>query len=687
MSAPSLQKVLSCSTLPSLPSAAVRLLELTADPHVTITQIAGAIQSDPAMATKVLKTVNSSYYALQQPCRTIQRALGYLGLNTVKSVALGFSLVECSKGASKSGFDLDAYWRRATFCAAGAKRLATETRACDPEEAFLGALVQDIGMLACNATFGQDYAAVIHEAGEDHDRLFTTERQALGFDHCSAGEALAERWKLPPSLVRCIARHHLAVTENSEFTALVRVVALAGVFAGALTLKSNGEKIERAGEWGKSWFGLTSERVVGLIESAAADGAELARALEVRTGENPDIAAILASAQERLVMQQIELQHNNEVLVKQTVTDALTGAYNRRYFDDTVSAAFKAACQPGGSVSVLFIDADKFKAVNDEHGHKAGDAVLMELSRRLAEHVGDAGDVCRYGGEEFGVILPASTLDRAMEMAESLRAAMEATPVSLEGTGAKAQAIKVTISVGVASMEPGAGISFASPEALVHAADQGVYAAKRGGRNRVCMATEGAIDTARAARPLARAASTPRDESSARVAIGGTPAVHAARPGGIVKQSPASAAAAKPASGTPVMEILLIEDDPMAAHLMSLLLQKRCNARVTVTGSCEEALSALEKGIGPRKRPDLILCDMLLPGMNGEQFVRELRTRPVFGITPVIVVSASTEQADRELCLKAGANAYALKTEMLSDFDRWLAGVIQTMSGAAKAAA
>ncbi|MEX0876710.1 MAG: HDOD domain-containing protein, partial [Phycisphaerales bacterium] len=109
----SLQDILSCSSLPSLPAVAARLLELTSNPNVELSEISRLVQQDQALAARVLKTVNSSFYGLTSPCGSIERAMGYLGLNSVKSLVLGFSFVDVTGEGKDGTFDLQEHWRRA----------------------------------------------------------------------------------------------------------------------------------------------------------------------------------------------------------------------------------------------------------------------------------------------------------------------------------------------------------------------------------------------------------------------------------------------------------------------------------------------------------------------------------------------------------------------------------------------
>src|SRR5262249_52924578 len=143
MSMITLEQVVGCPTLPSLPAVALQVLKLAANPNVQLDEIAEIIQNDPALAARILKTVNSSFYGLSNPCPTIRRALSYLGLNAVKSLVLSFSLADWANAGQKPANPQD-MWGCCILSAAVSRRLATLLNVADPEEAFLAALMQDI---------------------------------------------------------------------------------------------------------------------------------------------------------------------------------------------------------------------------------------------------------------------------------------------------------------------------------------------------------------------------------------------------------------------------------------------------------------------------------------------------------------------------------------------------------------
>ncbi|GAA5176570.1 hypothetical protein GCM10025771_11630 [Niveibacterium umoris] len=165
-------------------------------------------------------------------------------------------------------------------------------------------------------------------------------------------------------------------------------------------------------------------------------------------------------------------------------TDALTGLLNRRCILERLDAARTQFRDNGEPVSVLFVDLDHFKAINDHHGHLAGDACLREASRRLLATLRHSDAVGRYGGEEFLVVLQGADRTAAAAIAEQLRAALASAPVQAEGAQ-----IDLTCSIGVAST----GSDALSGEDLIARADAALYAAKRDGRNRVALAPDSSL--------------------------------------------------------------------------------------------------------------------------------------------------------------------------------------------------
>jgi len=160
--------------------------------------------------------------------------------------------------------------------------------------------------------------------------------------------------------------------------------------------------------------------------------------------------------------------------------DPLTGLLNRRGVETAAEEIWSDAAGRSGSVCVLMADIDRFKSINDAHGHDIGDLALVHVARVIREAIGAPGRVvARLGGEEFAVLLPGANLDEGLAIAETLRAACEASPLRLE-----ASSVPITLSLGAAAQAP----EKASLRRLLGQADKALYRAKQEGRNRVCAA-------------------------------------------------------------------------------------------------------------------------------------------------------------------------------------------------------
>ena len=158
--------------------------------------------------------------------------------------------------------------------------------------------------------------------------------------------------------------------------------------------------------------------------------------------------------------------------------DGLTKAYNKRYMLDRLTAELAFCRRHKSDLTLLLIDLDHFKRVNDTHGHPAGDAVLVRVAAIMQAGIRTEDILARYGGEEFAIICRNANLPSASIVGERVRKAVEGAPIEWEG-----HSLPITISVGIAAA---VGAAAESAAKLIAAADAALYAAKRGGRNRIC---------------------------------------------------------------------------------------------------------------------------------------------------------------------------------------------------------
>lgn len=487
----SIEDVLLCPNMPSLPTVALEVLELARDPDVRLQTVTDTIEKDPALAAKILKTVNSSYYCLAKPCPTILRALTYLGLSTVKSLVLGFSLVDLTNHCHEA-FDHEHFWRHSLYSAVASRRIAEGVQNVDEYEAFTATLLQDIGMLAMQACVPGQYARLVGSVEGDYRSLPTRERAAFGFDHAQVAAAFAQKWNLPGTFLSALTEHHDGA-EPANHVDFVRVVALATLLVNAINLPSSDSgALAEAYAKADEWFKLQRGDVDDLVGKVASDAEQLARLFGVVMASAPDIQRVLSEAEELAIEHRAEqakhieqLERQNATLSHQIAFDPLSAVGSRERFEERMATHFRDASIFRGALGLILIDVDHFNAINDEHGQAAGDVVLTEIARRLGEVVRDGDDVCRYGGEEFAVILPGAPVQPCTEVAERLRDSIGSEPIEVGD-----QRLNITVSLGIATYTA-TDDSFATAEALTMAAERALTAAKEAGRDcvRLCRAT------------------------------------------------------------------------------------------------------------------------------------------------------------------------------------------------------
>jgi len=217
-----------------------------------------------------------------------------------------------------------------------------------------------------------------------------------------------------------------------------------------------------------------------LCVSVPSNSLELFSTYEQRSGDQivAGVARVAEIVAGRMALSLANVRLRDR-LRTQSIRDALTGLFNRRFLDETLVREVGRAKREGAALSLIMLDMDHFKAFNDRHGHEAGDRVLARVGRLIDRTFRESDVGCRYGGEEFAVVLPHSDGTNAAERAEVLRSVMEET--SFQVPGGKSET--VTVSCGVVEMDA----RHESAEELLGAADAALYAAKREGRNRVVL--------------------------------------------------------------------------------------------------------------------------------------------------------------------------------------------------------
>jgi len=481
--------ILSCPTLPSLPAVAVKVLELTADPNVKIDELAKQIQNDQALATKILRTVNSSFYGLRRRCASIEKALVYLGLGPVKSLVLGFSLVTSIEDSDDEQFGYMEYWQRGLHTAIASKLIADHLKFDDiADDAFLAGLCQDIGMIAMYRVLGSDYIELITKSEGNHQRLAKFELEAYEIQHSAVGAALAEHWRLPDEIAMPVKYHDRPTACPSEHSRTARCVALGNIVHRILISDAPTETLREGYQRGESWLGLGESDFDAIILKAGDSAREIASLFDLDIGSLPSAEEVLGKADRQLIElskeQSIESYGTKELsklLIGADDVDPVTGIFTRAGFNHAVRTAFLPAINEEIDLSIVQILLSGMDELCNTYGLAEHDEVVLGTSMLLHKHFEPMGGVvCRLADSIFAVVLP--RIDRreaSMSADECCREFERALRGWIPDVVGPQDLIRV--SIGIASLDTDSRAVFSTPDLLVTAAGRAVQAARAAG--------------------------------------------------------------------------------------------------------------------------------------------------------------------------------------------------------------
>ncbi len=486
--------------LPSPPAIALKILEAVRKDENSFDELARIISTDPALTVRILKIANSSLYGFPNPVDSLSQATALIGTNALKNIALSFVIVQDFQEAPQGSFDVTLFWRRAITAAVAAETLAEYTNLHD-QDLFVTALLQDIGVLILYLSDTSSYMALQDEKRVSGKTTCQMEQKKFGFDHTEVGSHLLTVWNLPEVIHQPILFHHTDIVEN-QFKDASRILQFADKIASIYYGIHANSKCIAVHEGLKKHYQLSDEQTDQLIDTVGEKAREILDLFALDPGDIKPFSLIMQEANEELgrlnfsyaqiVLElkqakqsaeqlAMELKMANDSLRELAFRDGLTGLYNHRYFQEVLESELERAKRYNHPLSLLLIDIDFFKKVNDRYGHPAGDQVLQEVSNTMVKLVRRCDMVARYGGEEFAVILPETGLTSAKVLAQRVRRGIE----QLEITCGE-QTLSVTISCGIAGSENNQEHPV-TRDILIKHSDKALYRAKKNGRNRVEM--------------------------------------------------------------------------------------------------------------------------------------------------------------------------------------------------------
>ncbi len=498
-----LQSILESDELPTLPTVASKLITLTSKEDTTLADIGELVSQDISLSAKILKVSNSAFYSFPQQIGSIKQAVSILGMNAVRSLVLSFSFLTMKGGKVETRFDFQRFWEKSLASAVTAKLILEHVKGAETEEVFVSGLLQNLGTLILARSFPAEYDRVLQAIEDDQQDIFIAEETIFGINHAVVGAAVAKNWGFPEVLLIPIQFHHHPdqyTGNNTNVRRTIYAVYLSDLLVNILFSDKPEVFHKQFRKEAGNLLGLTSESIEAILEQVHTKVKEAGRYFNLRIKTSKSVQEILQEANIRLSLINLnydqmnkqlieakihlenltrELEKKNKILDNLANIDGLTGIYNHRYFQTVLDQEISRSLRYNNSISILMIDIDHFKQINDTYGHQVGDFVLAEFSKTLQEHIRKYDILARYGGEEFVIILPESTTEQALIVAEKLRTILEQT--TFQDNREKYQ---VTASFGLSSCSPATEDSF-DKNTLLHQADQALYEAKDKGRNQV----------------------------------------------------------------------------------------------------------------------------------------------------------------------------------------------------------
>ncbi|MCA8864888.1 MULTISPECIES: GGDEF domain-containing protein [unclassified Halomonas] len=480
--------LINCPALPSLPSVAINVLKIARTEHPSVNEYANAIERDPALTMRIITLANSAFFSRSHTkVYACQEAAARLGLDTTLAAVMSFSLLQ------NRGIDVhyQRVWMRSIIASLAARHIAVYLCPDMAGPVFTAALLQDIGIMALRATYPKESNNLYTEIALSHRHLSESEQRLFGCDHSQVGAWLAAKWGVPTPLAQRICDSH---GEYDITTPDKLCVQLSGPIADAWLSSHPAQSLVAVVREFETYQSAQTISLRHLLENIQEQLPALADMLQMTAPPLQNNESLLAEAQQLLFQQTLQLKarldtHQVELaslrqrqdeLEERSRTDVLTGLANRSWLEEQMHKRFVLCQQQSRIMSVVFIDLDHFKKLNDQYGHQMGDNVLQKFGKTLQSLVRDGDLAGRWGGEEFLVVLPDEDAQSAQVFAKRIAQRLEKTPMAHDDQ----EPIHVSVSIGIACLDDG---GFGSADELIDAADKSMYFIKHTGRGGIAV--------------------------------------------------------------------------------------------------------------------------------------------------------------------------------------------------------
>lgn len=491
--------------LPSAPEAALRIVRACGDPEVTNKDLQEILGTDTALSLELLRIANAPFFGLRRPATKMEQVVLVLGQRLLRNMALVFIARETLRAQSIAQFDARVYWED-TLRRAVAARLLAEAVGVDRDDAFTLGMLQDVGLLALLTAYPEVAPAwpELRRAAPDQRRH--REMELFGVTHLRVGKMLAERWRLPDELSLPLAHRHDPLLEDFPpyIKKLCQLTACVDWMTAVYTAVDKRLALARCRHFLAECFNLDQHAGGALLARIPAAMNDAAAALGLQVTPQPPFEELLANANRSMLeehhrgeapLQNLEaallererlaeeLQTAFERLAQLAYFDPLTSLVNRRRFDEIFITEIARHNRSRQILSVLMVDLDGFKQVNDTYGHLLGDDVLRAVAQAVKRALRISDVAARIGGDELCVLLP----DTDVEGGKTAAARLRDTIAGLRFGGALT-AVRVSVSIGGGSWSGNGNREInleAIHDTLIDTADKALYYSKNNGRNQV----------------------------------------------------------------------------------------------------------------------------------------------------------------------------------------------------------
>jgi putative nucleotidyltransferase with HDIG domain len=252
--------------LPTLSVVANNIILITQNPKSSALEVGSAISQDQALVSKILRIANSTFYGFPKEITTITHAIVILGFANIRNLVLTASIVDMFPSSGGDGhFDREGFWNHSLACGVTSKLIAKRLGINNLEEVFISGLLHDLGKLILDTYFSEDFTRVFCMVEEKEILIREAEQELLGFDHAAVGGIVADKWNLPPALIKVIRFHHNPPLAN-ESMRMAAIVHLADVLCRAIGMGNGGDsKVPCINEDSWKLLGLSRQRMKRLF--------------------------------------------------------------------------------------------------------------------------------------------------------------------------------------------------------------------------------------------------------------------------------------------------------------------------------------------------------------------------------------------------------------------------------------